>query len=217
MSTTTKPESVLYRLRRLAPRRPLTQYEAYRVAELQANRLLSWSGVTEFGTPSDIVSGLPFLEVALRRDLPVSGLTNWFKPRWLILLNGTEPAVRQRFSLMHEFKHIIDHEGIDYLYPGNWIQDSNRRAELVADYFAACLLMPKRLVKRCYGQGMHEVSELAGAFGVSTVAMAVRLQQLRLVDPTPRCDHGYRSPGQHTGYLRRAWTPDALLTLGAAA
>ncbi|MGH9177981.1 MAG: ImmA/IrrE family metallo-endopeptidase [Acidimicrobiales bacterium] len=217
MSTTTNQESVLYRLRQLAPRRPLTQAEAYRVTELQANRLLEWSGVDDAGTPSDIVSGLPFVEVALRRDLPVSGLTNWFKPRWLILLNSTEPAVRQRFSLMHEFKHIIDHEGIAYLYPANWLNDGNRRAELVADYFAACLLMPKRLVKRCYGQGLHDVSELAAAFGVSTVAMAVRLQQLRLVEPTPRCDHGYRPPGRATGYQRRAWSPDALTALGAAA
>lgn len=217
MSTTTNEKSVLYRLRRLAPHRPLTQAEAYRVAELQANRLLSWSGLDDAGTPSEIVSGLPFVEVAFRRDLPVSGLTNWFKPRWLILLNGTEPAVRQRFSLMHEFKHIIDHEGISYLYPPNWLQDSNRRAELAADYFAACVLMPKRLVKRAYGQGLQDVSELAATFSVSSVAMAVRLQQLRLVEPAPRCDHRYGSSGQITGYRRQAWSPDALLTLRTAA
>ena len=217
MSTTTNPESVLYRLRHLAPQRPLTQAEAYRVAELQANRLLGWSDVDDAGTPSEVVSGLPFVELTMRRDLPVSGLTNWFKPHWLILLNATEPAVRQRFSLMHEFKHIIDHQAIAYLYPANWLHDSNRRAELVADYFAACLLMPKRIVKRVYGQGLRDVSELAAAFGVSSLAMAVRLQQLRLVEPTPRCQHGYRPPGQITGYRRPAWSPDAVLTLGTAA
>src|SRR5207248_3291062 len=153
MSTTTNQASVLYRLRQLAPRRPLTQFEAYRIAELQANRLLKWSAIDSPGTPSEIVSGLPFVEVVVRGGLPVSGLTNWYKPRWLILLNSSEPMVRRRFSLMHEVKHIIDHDGIAYLYPDSFGHDHERRAELVADYFAACVLMPKRLVKRRFGEG----------------------------------------------------------------
>ncbi len=217
MSTTTNPASVLYRLRQLTPRRPLTQGEALRIAELQANRLLEWSNVAEPGTPTDIVSGLPFLHMALRADLPVSGLTNWFKPRWLILLNADEPGVRRRFSLMHEFKHVIDHEGIDYLYPDTWHHDSNRRAELVADYFAACVLMPKMLVKRRWGEGLHDTAELAAEFGVSAVAMRYRLHQLRLIEPTPRCDHGYRTPPGLKGYQRRAWRPEEVPNLGVLA
>ncbi|HEX9994928.1 MAG TPA: ImmA/IrrE family metallo-endopeptidase [Acidimicrobiales bacterium] len=88
----------------------------------------------------------------LRSDLPMSGLTNWYKPRWLIILNSTEPSVRRRFSLMHEAKHVIDHERIRYLCPRTALLSSERRAELVADYFAACLLVPKRLVKRRFGE-----------------------------------------------------------------
>jgi Zn-dependent peptidase ImmA (M78 family) len=217
MSTTTNQASVLYRLRRLAPRRPLTQFEAYRVAELQANRLLEWSGIDAPGTPSEIVSGLPFVHVQLRTDLPVSGLTNWYKPRWLVLLNSSEPIARRRFSLMHEFKHIIDHDGIAYRYPKTSIDSSERRAELAADYFAACVLMPKSLVKRRYYAGLQDTAELAAEFGVSAVAMRYRLQQLRLIDPTPRCDHPYRPPGEFSGYRRRAWSPEALTRLGAVA
>jgi hypothetical protein len=217
MTFATNERSVLLRLRSLAPERPLTQLEALRVAELQANCLLEWSDVADVGTPDTVVSGLPFLEVQLRPDLPVSGLTNWYKPRWLILLNATEPAVRRRFSLMHEFKHIIDHDGIDYLYPASTPERSEQRAELVADYFAACLLMPKRLVKRRFGQGLHDPAELAGEFGVSQPAMRYRLHQLRLVEPTPRCNHRYRSPGNLTGYFRRAWQPGEATALGLAA
>ncbi len=73
MSTTTNPKSVLYQLRRLMPERPLTQFEAYRIAELQANHLLRAAGVDQPGTPDEIVSGQPFLEICLRDDLPVSG------------------------------------------------------------------------------------------------------------------------------------------------
>ncbi len=207
MSTTTNPNSTLFKLRALAPGRPLSHYEGLRIAELQANHLLDLAGVREAGTPAEIVSGLPFVEVALRSDLPVSGLTNWFKPRWLILLNGDEPAVRRRFSLMHEFKHILDHGGISYLYPSTMSLDSERRAELVADYFAACLLMPKGLVKRRYCQGQQRVSELAAEFGVSPVAMRYRLQQLGLVDSYRRCQHAYQSTGELRGYFRQAPRP----------
>jgi len=101
----------------------------------------------------------------------------------VVLLNRTEPAVRRRFSLWHEFKHILDHEGVDQLYDG-WNQ---RDIEGVADYFAACALMPKKLVKRLYGQGHQDASDLAALFGVSEVAMRYRLQQTGLVDRYARC------------------------------
>ena len=204
MSTTINQASILWRLRQLMPQRPLTSYEGLRLAELQANRLLEWAGIEDVGTPSELVSELSFVEVALRDDLPVSGLTNWYKPRWLIMLNGTEPSVRRRFSLMHEFKHILDHDGIHYRYPATWATTSERRAELAADYFAACLLMPKRLVKRRYGQGLHDVAELAAEFAVSTVAMRYRLQQLGLMDRTFRGEPAYRAIDDLKGYCRGA-------------
>jgi hypothetical protein len=206
MSTTTNPRSVLFQLRQLTPRRPLSHGEALRIAELQANRLLEAAGIDSPGTPSELIAGLPFVEVVLRDDLPVSGLTDWYKPRWLILLNGLEPEVRRRFSLMHEFKHILDHPYIDFLYPGTWSNDSERRGELVADYFAACLLMPKRLVKRSFGQGHQQLTELAAEFGVSTVAMNFRLQQLGLLERVQRCERHYRPTGHHKGYFRRSST-----------
>lgn len=204
MSTTTNTRSTLYRLRSLLPMRPLTHWEALRLAELQANRLLELTEIRTPGTPDEIVSGLPGVEVALRSDLPVSGLTNWYKPRWLILLNANEPSVRRRFSLMHEFKHILDHDGISFRYPTTPIMDSERRAELVADYFAACILMPKRLVKQRWGEGCQRTSELAAEFDVSPIAMQYRLQQLGLTTPYRRCDHSYVPVGDLKGYFRQA-------------
>src|SRR5258708_30397133 len=122
MSYTTNQYSVLFQLRDLIPRRPLTQFEAYRLAELQANQLLRIGGVNQPGTPDELVTGQPFVRIALRNDLPISGLTNWYKPRWLIILNSTEPAVRRRFTLVHEFKHVLDHPFAARAHPGNdWL------------------------------------------------------------------------------------------------
>ena len=50
-----------------------------------------------------------------------------------------EHSLRQRFSLFHEFKHIIDHPTRDLI-------ENEEMAERVADYFAACVLMPKAWV-----------------------------------------------------------------------
>lgn len=185
--STKQTTSILHELRAMVPQRPLTVGESYRIAELQANRLLAWGHIDEPGTPSELVSDLPFVHVALRADLPVSGSARWLKPRWLLLLNLSEPRVRRRFSLMHEFKHVLDDPFIDYLYAGRTAAERYRHAELVADSFAACLLMPKRLVKRLWGHGVQDPVELAERFSVSAVAMRYRLQQLGLADGYRRC------------------------------
>src|SRR3954447_8257728 len=100
--------SVLASLRDLIPPRPLQFIEALRIAELQALRLLELTGVSDGPVPTEIVSELPRIEV-LHRNIPTSGLSYWDGQRWLIAVNRTEPATRQRFTLFHEFKHIIDH------------------------------------------------------------------------------------------------------------
>lgn len=203
MATTTNSRSVLYQLRALMPRRPLSQFEAYRLAELQANHLLEAGGVNVPGTPDELICGLAFLQIQVRPDLPISGLTNWYKPRWLILLNQHEPAVRRRYSLMHEFKHILDHGLAERCYPTTPWQTSTERAERVAEYFAACLLMPKRIVKQRYYEGLREPDELAAEFGVSPLAMRRRLEELGLIDRAPRCIYPYATFDDPSNVNRR--------------
>src|SRR4051794_32539036 len=145
--------SVLASLRSLIPIRPLDFSEALVVAELQAARLLDLHDVTDWPVPSNVVTDLPRIQV-VRRDLPTSGMSYWNGRDWVIALNATEPATRQRFTLLHEYKHVIDHGSTDRLYAGHGRHSAERQAELAADYFAACALMPKRLVKSAWGQGL---------------------------------------------------------------
>lgn len=203
--TTTNPNSLLFQLRSVVPRRPLNTPDALRVAELQANLLLDFYGLDQAGTPSDIIEQLRFIEVGYRRDMPASGYTDWYKPRWLILLNADEPFVRRRFSLMHEFKHILDHPFVSYLYPPTLTTSRDKRAELAADAFAAFVLMPKRVVKRLWGQGLQQPTGLAEAFGVSEIAMRYRLEQIGLVEQRTRCIRRDRPDTTAHTYRRRAW------------
>jgi Zn-dependent peptidase ImmA (M78 family) len=185
MTATNNEESILFKLRRFVPNRPLTRIEAFRLAELQAEKLLRMHDVHDAGTPDSIITGQPFIMVNLRRDMPVgaSGSTTWIKPRWVILLNQTEPAQRRRFSLWHEFAHILAHDTADTIYRDL----SGRDVEAVADYFAACVLMPRRIVKRLFGQGHHDPGDLAAMFGVSEPAMRYRLSALGLTERYARC------------------------------
>lgn len=116
---------------------------------------------------------------------------------------------RYRFTLAHEIGHWRMHRAL-YRSTGalafnhltNRSCDSCRRVERQADYFAACLLMPRPMVQRLWMgySGLEEsrspfsplvvreapsteqlVEIMAIDFGVSLSAMRIRLEELSLV------------------------------------
>ncbi len=178
---------VVTTLRDFVPIRPLTREEALRIAELQAHRFHELVGVKEPPFYDRLIAELPRVQIERLSPIPVSGSTHWASSRWLIVLNGAEPAVRQRFSLAHEFKHILDHRFVDVLYRGVRIEDRHAWIEQVCDYFAGCLLMPRAWLKHAYASGTQRLPALAERFHVSQAAMNVRLNQIGLVEPAPRC------------------------------
>jgi IrrE N-terminal-like domain len=201
-------ESVLRILRGLVPRRRLTYAESLRIAELQANRLLELFDVQGPLVPSDLISELPRIEIRYLPNLPFSGSAHWDGGRWIITLNGDESYVRRRFSLMHEFKHVLDHTTTQYLY-GTTGNDNRaaERAERAADHFAACLLMPKRWLKSQWFESGQHVAPLAYRLQVSPRALSVRLWHLGLSIETPRCPQStpHRGANKAAPYLR--YTP----------
>jgi Zn-dependent peptidase ImmA (M78 family) len=174
-------------LRDIMPIRPLSFAEALRTAELQATKLLELSGLSEPPFPESIISELPRVQVERIIPAPASGASQWSRGRWLILLNGSETAGRQRFSLAHEFKHVLDNPFIDVLYPPSGGLSRHERAEQVCDYFAGCLLIPRRWMKRSWTTGTQEPRALARQFDVSKQAIQVRLLQIGLTEPGSRC------------------------------
>jgi hypothetical protein len=181
-------DSILARLRDLVPKRRMTYAESLRIAELQANRLLEILNVSGPLVPNEIVTELPRVEVRYENDLPVSGSAHWEHGRWIITLNASEAYVRRRFSLMHEFKHVLDHPTKRSLY-GDTTDDygAAARAERAADVFAAALLMPKRWLKGLWFTHHQNLPVVANRLQVSTRALSVRLWHLGLGVETPRC------------------------------
>ena len=181
--------SVLKSLRALMPHRVLSYHEALQRAELQANRLLSLHGVSRAPVPIEVVTELPRLRVEQSYDLPASGSAHWDGGSWVLTVNAAEFSLRQRFSLMHEFKHVLDHPTRHLIHGDSRARfTSDRMSEKVADYFAACVLMPKAWVKTAfYNDRVQSIEALAEIFQVSPKAMSFRLNQLGLTVPVERC------------------------------
>ncbi len=174
--------STITRLRDLMPLRRLSRTEALRVAMSQADRLLRWSEVNGPPISQDVIARLPHIQVERVKPAPAQAAAEWSHGRWLIILNGAQPVGRQRWSLAHELKHILDHPFVTIVY--------SRRDECIAeracDYFAACLLMPSRWLRSAWTDGERDIRVLARRFGVTPQAVLVRLLQVGLIEPTSR-------------------------------
>jgi len=177
MNKTTNTRELLAEMRALRPNRYLSIHEARSVAERQAALLLERTG-TDTPASIDILSQLPRLHVQRDRALPntVAGSSHWTGTDWLICLNQNHPEKRQRFTAFHELFHIIEHAVRRF--------EASAAAEVLADHFAACVLMPRPAVKRAWCSGTQDLGELADIFAVSQSAMRVRLVKLGLIDGT---------------------------------
>lgn len=71
-------------------------------------------------------------------QLPAHGFSFWARPYWHIHVSVSDPPARQTFTVLHQFKHIIDHplrQRLTALGDADW--------EELADYFAGQALRGK--------------------------------------------------------------------------
>jgi hypothetical protein len=170
--------------RRLCPVRALAPWEARSVAERQAHRFHALMRIDEPPFPEQAIEALPRVEVRYVTARHLSGAVRWIGGTWQIVVNRTDTWGRQRYSLSHELKHLIDHGVRPTIYRDSRFGSAQLVAERAADYFAACLLMPKAWVKRCfYDEGYRDPRVLARRFQVSAAAMRWRFDQLGLLEP----------------------------------
>lgn len=110
----------------------------------------------------------------------VSGLCDFSAAR--IYVNKDDSTERQAFTMGHELGHWMLHKEIYLANPDSYpvlarFSEPNRNdpMEKEANKFAACLLVPERLLKPVKGA---PVSALAKSFGVSRTMMEFRLKDV---------------------------------------
>ena len=81
----------------------------------------------------------------------------------------------------NEFKHILDHEYAKQFFPVHLSPTDRYNVEQLCEYFAGCLLMPRKWLRTACADGVGDVVALANRFEVSPRAMQVRLTQLGLL------------------------------------
>ncbi|MBL7547910.1 ImmA/IrrE family metallo-endopeptidase [Frankia sp. AgB1.9] len=189
-------KNIIVRLRELAPTGPArSPEEAREAAQRQARVLLEASGITRPPVPEAIIENLPRLVVHETLALTRPADLSFVNGTWLMLLNGLEPLVWRRWTMMHELKHILDHPEVETeglrMIPDAPTRQAHKAAEGTADTFAASVLMPRPWVEQLWrDRNIHEVALLAWFFGVSFDAMRRRLEELELLPRRTRHPRG---------------------------
>lgn len=162
------------------------------VARFRANEIRKQLGLSAF-EPIDIIKALKEIEdvnfVLKPFKSGISGMFLRLERTEVIVLNTERTLGHQRFTAAHEYHHLRFDGGMTagICHVGSLEQDNVRERE--ADRFAANLLMPEdgittSLLRRTQGKRsiiMDDVVHLEQRFGVSRMAMLVRLRQLGML------------------------------------
>lgn len=176
-----RPGARLDHLRAYLPRQRVTFAAALNLAQRQANSLLAPVDI-DGAVPIEIMTDLPGLRVEYARQrLPGASFWDTLAKQWVIQLSRTPPWRRQRFTIAHEFKHILDDGHAQLLYHGTHDLGAAYQAELAADHFARCVLVPARALRRAWRAGFT-TTDLATLFCVDENVIRDRLREIGLMD-----------------------------------
>ena len=149
--------------------------------EKLASEYLAGAGVSEPPVPSnliDIFDESRKVEVRLVPLKALHGVVWLLSGGWIIQLNARDHHRVRRYSMFHEAFHIAHR----ITYPA-FNKAKVKRAsfnEVLADHFAACILMPKDWVKE-YWPKVRDVRAMADLFDVPSSQMRRRLNQFNLL------------------------------------
>lgn len=92
--------------------------------------------------------------------------------------NQAQHPHRQRFTVAHEIGHLLlGHTTKNFILDLN----SKKSEEIEANKFAAELLMPLKLLKKDFQNGMKNAKDIAKAYNVSEEVVWWRLKECRLI------------------------------------
>ena len=117
------------------------------------------------------------------RQVPLKvhhGATWRLQDAWVIQIKSDDPPDMKRFTLFHETFHIIAHHKATPVFKGRRGIKKAPFNELLANYFAACVLMPTAWVKEKWYE-IQDINQMAEIFDVPQTAMGIRLKGLGLI------------------------------------
>jgi len=98
---------------------------------------------------------------------------------WVIQLKDDDTSATKRFTLFHEAFHILAHCRSVPVFRKRGVEQGYFN-ELLADYFAACVLMPRRWVMEKWAE-VQDLDKMAEIFVAPKGAMWFQLKLLGLI------------------------------------
>ena len=99
---------------------------------------------------------------------------------WLVQLNSNDTPARKRFTMYHEIFHILAHCKATPVFKKKSSSPEGSFNELLADHFAAILLMPEKQVKERWAE-VKDINQMATIFDVPQPVVWFALKHLSLV------------------------------------
>jgi Zn-dependent peptidase ImmA (M78 family) len=161
--------------------------------EQLADTLLSQAGIKAPFVPIEDIVKTRGITIRVMDLKEISGLLVRDSNVTVIGVNKTHPLTRRRFTIAHECAHALLHDGKEVRYDTDFRVDFRSDTsslgvdveEMEANFFAACILMPRRFLEAdpliCeldVEDAAPTVKALAARYKVSTQAMSIRLGNL---------------------------------------
>ena len=159
--------------------------ELCRVAQLVeklAQKYLKMGGVCCLPVPEGLIRLFDKQHSIEVRQVPLMvyhGAIWRLRDGWVIQLKTSDAPATKRFALFHEVFHILAHCRTIPVFRKRGTRQGSFN-ELVADYFAACILMPRQWVREEWAE-VKDWDRMAEIFGVPKSAMWLKLRQLGLI------------------------------------
>ena len=164
----------------------------YARIEQLVDALLLKAGVTKPPVPVEAIVRAHGIAVHIKELGEVSGVVIRKGSDIAIGANTGEAPTRRRFTIAHEFAHALLHRGEEVHFDKDFRVNlrSGTSAlgvnveEIEANFFAACLLMPRRFLEADPSAALIDVEDaqavakLAKRYNVSPHAMSIRLGNL---------------------------------------
>jgi Zn-dependent peptidase ImmA (M78 family) len=156
----------------------------FKLVEKLANRLLKKLRIHRFPVSENVVYRLGAGQAVEIRYIPMKACHGalWHRDgRWIIQVNKNDDLKTQRFTIFHEAFHILAHCRTQPVFRKMGLMRGSYN-ELLADFFAVCMLMPKEQVKQQWQQ-VKDLNAMADLFKVPKSAMWYQLKENDLIRP----------------------------------
>jgi len=168
---------------RFRPPTCITRGSIFQLVRRLANSYAELAGLEQPPVPSDLITQLhPQFPIEVRR-IPLKAYRGavWrLSDCWVVHLNSADTPARQRFTLYHEIFHILAHGKATPVFKKSADHREGFFNEMLADHFAAVILLPSKLVKRVW-PGVKDIKQMSDLFETPYMVTWTALKHLRLV------------------------------------